>query len=663
MEVNPDLQMERDGATFDPIELTYIKDGGAKVTQRRRYIESLVCDDPDFQQEDPNFLSRDELYTSAVRRGVMIEKKILQLNITDAKEQYWFRDAAIRKRQGTAIALNNIMFVPTLIGQASEEQKRKWLPLATNLHIIGTFAQTELGHGTFVRGLETTSTYDPKAQEFVVHSPTLTSTKFWPGNLGKTVTHAIVMAQLITNGKHYGVHPFIVPLRSLENHMPLPGVTVGDIGPKMGFNSNDNGFLRLEHVRIPRDNMLMKHAQVLADGTYVKPPTNKLVYGTLVYARVGYLSACTDFLAMACTIVTRYSAVRRQSEMQPGAREAQILDYQSQQLKILPYIATTYAFYAVQRRSAEWYDRLQQQMATGNYSLLQKCHAVTAGLKGFVSYAMNSGIETCRLACGGHGYSHASGIPELYTYSTHLITAEGENTVMLLQTARYLIKCAGSALSGDVMSGQVPYLNEPIKEKCAIKSESDLLKLDILVDIYKHRAQRLVMEAAKKLHRDISEGQSQHNAWNNCHLQLLNAAMAHCHYITVSAFVGSVKDTKMSDSLKLVLTSLCQLYALYGIYQDSRDFMMDGYLSGHNITSITHHITSMLATLRPNAVALVDAFDIRDEILCSILGRYDGNVYENMYKWAKKSPLNKDEVHDSYYKYLRPFLRSQTSKL
>lgn len=30
--------------------------------------------------------------------------------------------------------------------------------------IIGTYAQTELGHGTFVRGLETTATYDAEKQ-------------------------------------------------------------------------------------------------------------------------------------------------------------------------------------------------------------------------------------------------------------------------------------------------------------------------------------------------------------------------------------------------------------------------------------------------------------------------------------------------------------------
>ena len=32
-------------------------------------------------------------------------------------------------------------------GQANEEQKKKWLPLAMNYKILGAYAQTELGHG------------------------------------------------------------------------------------------------------------------------------------------------------------------------------------------------------------------------------------------------------------------------------------------------------------------------------------------------------------------------------------------------------------------------------------------------------------------------------------------------------------------------------------
>jgi hypothetical protein len=56
------------------------------------------------------------------------------------------------------------MFIPSILSQGTPEQQQHWLPLCYNLSIIGTYAQTELGHGTFVRGLETTATYDKLTQ-------------------------------------------------------------------------------------------------------------------------------------------------------------------------------------------------------------------------------------------------------------------------------------------------------------------------------------------------------------------------------------------------------------------------------------------------------------------------------------------------------------------
>ena len=38
-------------------------------------------------------------------------------------------------------------FIPSLMSFCSDEQRNKWLPLAINLNIIGTYAQTELAHG------------------------------------------------------------------------------------------------------------------------------------------------------------------------------------------------------------------------------------------------------------------------------------------------------------------------------------------------------------------------------------------------------------------------------------------------------------------------------------------------------------------------------------
>ena len=46
------------------------------------------------------------------------------------------------------------MFIPTIQGQGDKEQQKHWIPMCTKLQIIGTYAQTELGHGTYLRGLE-----------------------------------------------------------------------------------------------------------------------------------------------------------------------------------------------------------------------------------------------------------------------------------------------------------------------------------------------------------------------------------------------------------------------------------------------------------------------------------------------------------------------------
>lgn len=41
--------------------------------------------------------------------------------------------------------------------------------------------------------------------------------------VGKTSNHAIVLAQLYTLGNCHGLHAFIVPIRDMDTHEPLPG--------------------------------------------------------------------------------------------------------------------------------------------------------------------------------------------------------------------------------------------------------------------------------------------------------------------------------------------------------------------------------------------------------------------------------------------------------
>lgn len=88
---------------------------------------------------------------------------------------------------------------------------------------MGAYGQTELGHGSNVKGLETVAVYDTATQTFKVTSPTDTSAKFWPGVLGQYCTHSVIQARTIVEGKDIGVQTFVIELRD-ANLKPVKNV-------------------------------------------------------------------------------------------------------------------------------------------------------------------------------------------------------------------------------------------------------------------------------------------------------------------------------------------------------------------------------------------------------------------------------------------------------
>nr|CAD7263258.1 unnamed protein product [Timema shepardi] len=466
---NEDIENERKKSTFDPLELTHLLDGGPEKTLERKEREKLFLSDPELMDDVPaEYLSHKEKYELSIKKACKLFKKVSQLRDEGGGDMEMFKQmlsgmlgSAILK-DGNPFALHYVMFVPTIMGQGTLEQQALWMGRAWNCEIIGTYAQTELGHGTFIRGLETTAHYDPKTREFIINSPTLTSYKWWPGGLGQTANYAIVVAQLYTNGACQGIHPFIVQLRDEDTHKPMQGIKIGEIGTKLGMNATNNGYLGFDKVRIPRENMLMKNAQVLEDGTYVKSPSDKLTYGTMMFVRVVIVQDVASYLSKAVTIAVRYSAVRRQSELKPGEPEPQIMDYRTQQYKLFPNIASCLAM----RFAAMWlwnlYNNITSELEEGDMERLPELHALACCLKSVCSADGAKAIETCRLACGGHGYMTCSNLPATYGLVTAACTYEGENTVLLLQTARYLMKAWHQATSGIKLTPTVAYLQSAV---------------------------------------------------------------------------------------------------------------------------------------------------------------------------------------------------------
>ncbi|KPJ09431.1 putative peroxisomal acyl-coenzyme A oxidase 1 [Papilio machaon] len=186
-DVNPDLKMERLKCNFNIQEVTFIFDGGKDKTLQRKKIEDVALNIAASIDEVPEeCLNLKERYDNAVRKSCVysniVKNELLEITGLEALGTPVLRRTADAFfKDVSPFMLHLGMFVPTIIGQCTPEQQAHWLPKALEMQIIGAYAQTELGHGTFIRGLETTATYDPATEEFILHSPTLTSTKWWAG--------------------------------------------------------------------------------------------------------------------------------------------------------------------------------------------------------------------------------------------------------------------------------------------------------------------------------------------------------------------------------------------------------------------------------------------------------------------------------------------------
>lgn len=659
-----DLRAERERCSFNKDEITTLLDGGEDKTRQRKKLERVFLADPEFLDTTrPDYLSHEDKYANELRKACHMIKKF---NEDEEAQQLVGQMDGIKTligsglgvaltKDGNPLALHFVMFMPAIMGQGTVEQQGEWIGRAWSGEIIGTYAQTELGHGTFLRGLETTATYDTATQEFVLHSPTITATKWWPGGLGKTANYAVVMAQLYTGGRCHGPHPFIVQLRDEETHQSLPGVTLGEIGPRLGMNTNDNGFLLFTHHRIPRTHLLMKHSQVLEDGTYIRPVSDKLAYGTMVFVRVAICFDTCRQLQRAVTIATRYSAIRRQSELVPGEPEPQILEYQTQQHKLIPLIATVFGIHFAAQRVWQTYNDVTGSINDGNLDLLPELHTLSCGLKALSSSDAANGIDTCRLSCGGHGYLASSSLPRIYTATTAAITYEGENTVMWLQVARYLIKSFREARQGRTLGHSVSYLTP---RPASTHTSDTRLSNAALVESFRVAVSHMVGEVAGRLQAQCDSGTVFELAWNDCSVQLARCAQVHIRYFTCEEFLSGVEKAEVSEATRGVLLKLCRLYLVFHIIGNQGDFLRSGALTPADLSALEVEQAALLSALRPDAVSLVDSFDIHDRILDSTLGCSDGNVYERMFEEAKKSPLNQKDVPDAYYKYLRPLMKA-----
>lgn len=520
----------------------------------------------------------------------------------------------------TRVGINLALFCNAIKGNGTDDQIDYWLKERGTLKlrgIYGCFAMTELGHGSNVAGLETTATYNPERQTFTINTPSLAATKWWIGGAAHSSNHAAVYARLISGGKDYGVKVFVVQLRD-SNFDLLPGVSIGDIGSKMGRDAIDNGWIQFNNVEIPREYMLQKFSTIDPDGTVNLTPLEQISYSALLQGRVSMVLDSHRHGARYITIALRYSIGREQ--FGEVGKETQLIDYTLHQYRLLPYLSLVYLLGPGSQKLMASYNRILNDLYAAknikkSITELKDLFVASASLKSTNTWLISQLIDEARQACGGHGYHAYSGLGRAFQDWSVQQTWEGDNNVLAINAGRSIIKYYQAAQKGKKIGEDFAYLGENLP------ADLDFSDLRSYITIWAAIIQKVAQHALK-----IYKGN-----WELVSQERLLLSKFHSNYYLLTAFLERIQSGELTGQEKEIAITIFKLYSLYFVDKFSGVFLQFNSFQPSKLGEIQTAIKGLFAQLRPHLVALTDAFKYPDEIINSSLGNFNGDFYNNYF--------------------------------
>ncbi|RCV48095.1 acyl-CoA oxidase [Marinitenerispora sediminis] len=462
------------------------------------------------------------------------------------------------------------------------------------LRRVGTFLCTELDHGNDAGALRTTATYDPAADGFVLHTPDPGARKFMPntGGYGGPKT-GLVAARLVVDGDDHGVFLFLTPLTDASG--PLPGVTVRPLTEKYG-SPVDHCLTSFEHVRLPRHAMLAgEHGRLGADGVLTSAVGNRRRRFLRSIDRVTTGKLCMSAATLgavraALAIAVRYSHHRGISGARGGTR-VPVFAHRSHHGPLVSALAASYAMTLLHRETVRMF-RVRPADARGR----ERAERMAAVAKGWVTWNGRRILIECRERCGARALFPANRLATLCADSEGPITAEGDNLAVWVKAGAEMLLDHDSAPPSDAPAGR------PLTDPGFL---GDLLAS--VERVHLHRARRRLRQAppGDPLGR-----------WNAAAPHALRAVAAFAQRRAGEALLGAAR-TAEPDTGPLLL-DLYRLFALERIGEHAGDLLAEGRLTGDQTTALPDAVEELIASLAGQALTLVEAFDLPEEVLADV---------------------------------------------
>jgi acyl-CoA oxidase len=531
-----------------------------------------------------------------------------------AFETLAFHDPSLVVKFGVQYGL----FGGSILQLGTERHHLACLRRAGTLELPGCFAMSETGHGSNVADLRTLARFDPASGDFVLHTPDPLARKDWIGNAARHGRMAVVFAQLEAAGEAHGVHAFLVPIRN-EDGSPTPGVTIEDCGAKEGLNGVDNGRLLFDQVRVPRENLLNRFADISPEGVYTSPIANPskrffTMLGTLVAGRISVAAAALSAAKSGLAIAIRYGDRRRQFGP-AGEPEMRLLDYPSHQRRLMPRLAACYALdFAHKELVRRFLARTDEDS--------RQVEVLAAGIKSWASWHTVATLQACRESCGGQGYLAVNRLPGLKADTDVYTTFEGDNTVLMQLVAKGCLTEYRDQFHEMSLFGLLRHLTDrtasalaDLNPLLARNADEDHLRdPEFQLDVLRHREEHLLTTAADRIKSRLDRGMDPFHAFRECQDHLLRLANAHVERVILEPFTAAVES---SGDLREVLRLLRDLFVLWRIEEDRGWFLESGHMEGVKTKAIRALVDRLSAEARRQALPLVEAWGIPDACLAA----------------------------------------------
>ena len=538
------------------------------------------------------------------------QKKLISVfNFSDNPKRIFSAHEIVGQMDGstaTKMTVQFNLFGGTLLNLGNNELHSKYLKEIDSLESIGCFGLTELGYGNNAADMQTTATYNQDKKEFVLNTPSPLARKYWITNGALHAHFCIVFARLIINDNDEGIHAFLVPIRDKQLNV-IDGVSIWDMGHKIGINGIDNASIGFENVKVSKDCLLGDTSSIDDEGNFKSIIDKKRdrflhVADRLLSGRLCIASMMIGASKYTLDLAINYAS-KRLAVGEKGKSDNPILNFQFYQRSIMPLLAKTVCYNLTLNHIK---DVFEGTIPSEKIEKIILCCSVKASL----AWHNEDVASTSRERCGGQGYLSANRMGEAIVGSHSGITAEGDNAVLMQKVSKELLGLERKNATKILFYYLTKKLPSFLKQFIFGLRFRNLFNSCVQLKLLEYKKNMILSTLALKLKKSKGKIYSEWMYNQSDEIQML----AKSYFDFKVLEICNTYEKTIDEDLKPHIKNIKDLYFLNTVESNLSWYLVQGIISKNQANKIIKYSKEYCKLISKDALSICKSFGIPDHM-------------------------------------------------